>query len=255
METLKYKTSLDVLGTRMKAAVMVPSTNTIVEPDYYSIAPEGCTFHVGRILITNQSLNNDEEFQGLLLQIRSEIDKAIENVMTCEPDCMIMGMSAETFWGGKEGNLQFQKSIEDKTGLRVYTGADACNKALQLYGAKKIAVVTPYQEVGDQQVVAFFADYGYEVKKIIGLKCETAVAIAHVTEQELRETLIELNKEDVDAIVQVGTNLSMVRLAAEAEKWLGKPVIAINAATLWYALREQGINDRVYGFGSLLSEY
>jgi len=39
----------------------------------------------------------------------------------------------------------------------------------------------------------------------------------------------------------VGTNLSMVRLADEAERWLGKPVLAINAATLWHALRSNGI--------------
>ncbi|CAM5218946.1 Maleate isomerase [Ureibacillus acetophenoni] len=246
---------MDALGSRLKAAVMVPSTNTIVEPDYYSMAPNGCTFHVGRILIRNQSLSNDAEFENLLIQIRGAIDEAIDNVMTCEPDCMIMGMSAETFWGGKEGNLKFQTGIEEKTGLRVYTGADACNKALQLYNAKRIAVVTPYQEVGDAQVVAFFRDYGYEVVKIIGLKCETAVAIAHVSEERLRDTLIELNEEDVDAIVQVGTNLSMAKLAGEAEKWLKKPVIAINTATLWHALREQGIHDKVYGFGSLLSEH
>lgn len=246
---------MDALGSRLKAAVMVPSTNTIVEPDYYSMAPTGCTFHVGRILIKNQSLSNDSEFENLLIQIRGAIDEAIDNVMTCEPDCMIMGMSAETFWGGKEGNLQFQKGIEEKTALRVYTGADACNKALQLYNAKRIAVVTPYQEVGDAQVVAFFKDYGYEVVKIIGLKCETAVAIAHVTEEKLRDTLMELNQEDVDAIVQVGTNLSMAKLAGEAEKWLKKPVIAINTATLWHALREQGIKDKVYGFGNLLSKF
>ena len=60
---------------------------------------------------------------------------------------------------------------------------------------------------------------------------------------------------DVDAIVQCGTNLSMVRLADEAERWLGKPVIAINAATWWMALRENGIKDKVYGAGSLLREY
>ena len=43
--------------------------------------------------------------------------------------------------------------------------------------------------------------------------------------------------------MQVGTNLSMVRLAAEAERWLHKPVIAINAATWWMALRDNGIDD------------
>ena len=73
----------------------------------------------------------------------------------------------------------------------------------------------------------------------------------------LRETLIELdgNGRDVDAIVQVGTNLSMVRLAAAAEMWLGKPVIAINTATYWHALRACGIKDRIEGFGRLLEKF
>ena len=55
--------------------------------------------------------------------------------------------------------------------------------------------------------------------------------------------------------MQCGTNLSMVRLADEAERWLGKPVIAINAATWWMALRDNGIDDKVYGAGRLLREY
>jgi maleate isomerase len=65
----------------------------------------------------------------------------------------------------------------------------------------------------------------------------------------------ELNGRDVEAIVQVGTNLSMVRLADEAERWLDKPVLAINAVTLWHALRINGIPDRMRGFGSLLREH
>ena len=85
--------------------------------------------------------------------------------------------------------------------------------------------------------------------------CPTAIAIAHVQEDELRNALIEVNDSDIDALVQVGTNLSMVRLADEAERWLKKPVIAINAATWWHALRQNNINDKVYGCGSLLREF
>jgi maleate isomerase len=47
----------------------------------------------------------------------------------------------------------------------------------------------------------------------------------------------------------------MLRLADEAERWLNKPVIAINAATWWYALRENDINDRLQGCGRLLREF
>jgi maleate isomerase len=115
--------------------------------------------------------------------------------------------------------------------------------------------VTPYQPVGDKNVVRFFSDLGFEVAAIKGLRCPTAIAIAHVTQDELRNSLMEVNKPDVDALVQVGTNLSMVSLADEAERWLGKPVIAINAATYWMALRDNGIQDKVYGCGRLLREF
>ena len=44
-------------------------------------------------------------------------------------------------------------------------------------------------------------------------------------------------------------------LAEEAERWLGKPVIAINAATWWMAMRDNGIEEKVYGAGRLLREF
>jgi maleate isomerase len=109
--------------------------------------------------------------------------------------------------------------------------------------------------VGDRQVVRFFTDCGFEVVRIKGLKCPSPVQIAHVSEETLRDAIIELNGQDVDAIVQVGTNLAMARVAAMAEFWLGKPVVAINTATYWWALRQNGITDRVEGFGALLERF
>jgi len=245
----------DALGWRRKFGDIAPSTNTIVEPEFYQMTVPGVTAHFSRIHIRNQDLSSNDNFENLLTQIRAEIGSACERVLTAEPDYMVMGMSAETFWDGVEGNRQFIKQIKDITGLEVATGAEACERALKLYGAKKIGVITPYQSIGDENVVKFFTELGFEVAAIKGLKCPTAVAIAHVTQDELRDAIIEVNAPDVDAIVQCGTNLSMVTLADEAERWLGKPVIAINAATWWMALRDNGINDKVYGAGSLLREH
>ncbi|MEV0971208.1 maleate cis-trans isomerase family protein [Microtetraspora glauca] len=245
----------DALGWRRKFGVIAPSTNTIVEPDFYRMAVPGVTAHFSRIHIRDQNMDGDAGMERLLEQIREEIGAACERVLTCEPDYMVMGMSAETFWGGVEGNRQFVKQIHDITGLRVATGAEACERALKLYGARRIGVVTPYQPVGDANVVRFFGEIGFEVTAINGLRCPTAVSIAHVTEDELRKALLSVDGPDVDALVQCGTNLSMVGLADEAERWLGKPVIAINAATWWMALRDNGVEDKVHGAGSLLRDH
>lgn len=71
----------------------------------------------------------------------------------------------------------------------------------------------------------------------------------------LRDAIIEVDGPDVDAVVQVGTNLPAARVAVMAEVWLGKPVIALNTATYWHALRQNGIADKVQGFGRLPAEF
>jgi maleate isomerase len=115
--------------------------------------------------------------------------------------------------------------------------------------------LTPYQPVGDAQVARFFEESGWRVGAVHGLKRQSEVLIGHATEADLREGLQALAAEKVDAIVQAGTDLAVADLADEAERWLGIPVIAINVATYWSALRANGIDDRIRGFGSLLAEH
>lgn len=245
----------DVVGYRSKFAVIAPSTNTVVEHDFNRVSPRGITFHTGRIYIDEASLDSNDAFEGLLDQVRENITTAIRDVMTCDPDYLVMGMSAETFWGGIEGNQGFEQMVESESGLDVTTGATATREALELLDAETISFVTPYQPVGDEQVRGFYEECGFDVESVKGLKCPSATAIAEVTERELIAALREVDSPDVDAIVQVGTNLSMLELADEAERWLDKPVISINGATLWHALRANGFDDRFEGYGTLLREY
>lgn len=246
----------DSLGWRRKFGVIAPSTNTTVQPEFDRMRPPGVTNHFSRIVIPNMPLRSDEDFERLMQAIRASILDAVDAVMSAECDYLIMGMSAETFWDGLEGSRALEKRIEARAGVKIAMGSDACRAALAAYGGvRRIAVLTPYMPVGDRQVVRFFTDCGFAVVRIKGLKCPSPVAIAHVPETVLRDSVIELDGPDVDAIVQVGTNLAMARVAAIAEFWLGKPVVAINTATYWWALRQNGITDRIEGFGALLERF
>ncbi|BAY25287.1 maleate cis-trans isomerase-like protein [Calothrix sp. NIES-2100] len=245
----------DALGWRKKFGVLAPSTNTIVEPDFHAMAVPGVTSHMSRIHIRDQDLSSDEKMESLLQQVRDEIFFAIDRVMTAGIDYLVMGISAESIWQGMEGNNAFISRIEDRAGVRVASSGSAWQAVLAAFKVKKIAVITPYQPVGDDKVRRFFGDIGVEVVRLKGLRCPTAISIAEVSEDTLRQHLQELDGDDIDAIAQMGTNLSMLQLADEAERWLGKPVIAVNAATWWYALRQNDIQDRVYGCGRLLREF
>ncbi len=247
---------VDSLGFRMKFGVVAPSTNTSVQPEFDAMRPYGVTNHYGRIYIPDDPIGGDADFNTLMDNIRRELGGAIDRVMTCRPQHMIMGMSSETFWGGLEASKELKRKVEERAGVTVSMGSDASQMALRRYGdITRIGVVTPYMPVGDQQVRKFFADCGFEVVHLVGLKCKSPSLIAHVSEKELRDAVLAVNDSSVEAIIQVGTNLAMARLAGIAEFWLDKPVIAINTATYWHALRTNGITDRIYGFGSLLVEH
>jgi len=91
--------------------------------------------------------------------------------------------------------------------------------------------------------------------RIRGLQCGSPVLIAHVPQETLRAAVGELDGDDVDAVIQVGTNLAMARLAAQMEAERARPVLAINACIYWHALRTNGIADRIAGWGSLLQQH
>ena len=123
--------SKDRLGYIRKFGVIAPSTNTIVQPEFAMMEVPGVTSHYSRIHIRDQRMSTDEEMEYLLVQIREELSSCVERLMTLEPDYMVMGMSAETFWDGVEGNRKFVKQIQDLSGgLGVATGAESCVRAI-----------------------------------------------------------------------------------------------------------------------------
>jgi maleate isomerase len=245
----------DALGWRAKFAVLIPSTNTSVQPEFDAMRPVGVTNHISRIRIPNIPLHSDEDFNRLIALIAAAQDEAVDSVMSCAPTRLVLGISAETFWDGLQASRQLKQQLHERTGLPVSMGSEACDAAFSALGVRRIAVVTPYQPVGDRNVQRFFEESGLTVRRIKGLRCESPVKIAHVSEARLRDALVELDGDDIDGLVQVGTNLAMARLAGLAEAWLGKPVVAINTAIYWHALRDSGITDRIGGFGSLLERH
>ncbi len=245
----------DRLGYRMKFGVLGPATNTVVQPDFDDLRPAGVTNHYSRIETPNAQAVSDATFLAGVRVIGANTLDAVRGVMSCAPGYLVMGMSAVTFMGGVAGADAFARQVSEASGLRVSVGSHAVSAALRAYGARRVAFLSPYFPAANAEVRRYLTESGFMVVRDECLRCPTWTAIAEVDDDILRRTLASLDGDDVDALVQVGTNLSMVRLAAAAELWLGKPVIAINTATYWHALRACGITDRVAGFGRLMAEF
>ena len=246
----------DVLGWRGLFGVLGPSTNTVVQPEFDEMRPEGVTNHYSRILTPDANAVSNDTFMNATQVIAGNVIDAVDSVMTCSPSYLVMGMSAITFYGGVSGAREFERKIEEHSELPISIGSHATKAALDAYGdIENIAFLTPYFPAANEQVRKYFEESGFTIVKDECLKCPKWTAIAQVPPKCLWEAMNRLNSEDVDALVQVGTNLPMARLAAEFEIEFKKPVIAINTATYWHALRANGISDKIDGFGSLFSRF
>jgi maleate isomerase len=246
----------DALGWRAKLGVIAPATNTIVQPELDGMRPRGVSNQVHRVLIPDTPVGSETEFASMMASVRGHIEASLDMLMACSPTAVLFGMAAESFWEGVLDANALRDHLQTRTGVNVILGVHACEAAIRRYGSiRRIALITPYMPAGDAQVRRTFTDLGFEVVNLLGLKCNSPVLMAHESPERLRRAVREVDDPGVELILQVGANLGFATVAAEAERWLNKPVLAMNACTYWHALRQSGIEDRLDGYGSLLAEY
>lgn len=255
-----YGYGTDYYGYRKKFAVLVPSTNTAVEYEYNLMKPVGVVLATRACNIPPFKVVTEDDFVKMVQAIGASTEQGLRDALSVKPDHVIFGYSAETFWDGKERSDREFKRYNDIAreagGCAITFGAQAIQDALACFpGVKRIGVITPYMAVGDGMVVKFLKDIGYEVVRIAGHRSPGPVEIAHESFAKTRALVQEVDGDDVDLILQAGTNLYFVELAAKLERELNKPVLAINALTFWHALRSNGIRDRIVGYGRLLEEH
>ncbi len=249
----------DYLAWRMAFGITTPSVNTVVQPEYDDMRPAGVTNHLARMHMPQMAVHTDADFETMIGHIDAGLDEAVDRVMSCQPNHLILGISALAVWGGSTAASEAMKArIRARAGgtIGVTMSSDAVIAALRAYGVKRrIAIMEPYYPVIEPRLNGFLGEYGYEIVRFLHMRGKKPESYSVLRAQDMIAALREIDGDDIEAIVQFGANLPMARIADEAERWLDKPVISINVATYWHALRMNGIEDKVQGFGTLLSHH
>jgi maleate isomerase len=227
----------DTLADRRVLGVLVPYFNSVVEPELADLRPTGVTNQTGRFTMDANVLEN----------VRS----AGASLMTCGAETLLIGLSTESIPGGLGVLEKSAAQLADDTGLPVFTASHAMHLALRALDARKLGIVTPFDNAANGHVRAAFEDAGFEIASLIGLACPSLDRIGHISADAVRTAFRDAQHPGADALVQVGTGLPTVHLVDELEKDLGKAVVATNAALYWQALRAAGIEDVLPGAGRL----
>ncbi|MDE0799846.1 MAG: hypothetical protein OSB02_03805 [Rhodospirillaceae bacterium] len=246
----------DALGFRAKIGVLVPASNTIVEPEMAAMQPPGVTNHVSRMSRVNRPAHDLEKYKKFL-GASVEMVAAIDVLMACEPDVIVHGHSVDSLAKGLSGADAMRANMQTLSGgIPVMLPAHAMLKALEVLGKpKNLGILTPWMPPADEACTAFFNEAGYNILAIKGLQHPTPLHIATATPELLNQAVDEINVDGVDCIIKVGTNSSMSFLVDDMEARLGKPVLTVNVITYWAGLRQLGIEDPLKGFGQLVANH
>ncbi|SNS17447.1 maleate cis-trans isomerase family protein [Tropicimonas sediminicola] len=206
----------------MRAGLIVPSSNTVVEDVWSSLAPArpDLRCHFTRLSVTriDQSNATDAQFE------RDRLLRAAALLAELEPDRLVWAGTAAA-WLGFERDRALCDLIEAETGIPATTSLLAINAALAELGAKQIGLLTPYTAETEAAIVANYAAAGIEVAAKRRLDLEVNRDFGTIPPERLRDLAEELAAQGVDAIAIICTNLLGAPLVTESGLIGGAPVV------------------------------
>lgn len=256
----------DVRSFNRKFRLIIPATNTSMEHELWSIifknqGPDGLRgvgLHTANVITPKPKLETEADLMEYKEQFLGGLRSAVDTSALAQPQYMIMGMNLEHVLGGIDEIRAPMTDIEAYSDLSWATWHDAIHAALGNYGAKRIGILTPFDKKGNEFAKQMFEDLGFEVISSVGFSCANALHIAHVPDWAKEKAILELLATDenkLHAVVQCGTNMSLIDVTEKLEPVIEIPILGINTVTFWYALRENGFEGALVGAGRLLREF
>ncbi|WP_404341937.1 hypothetical protein [Pseudoalteromonas mariniglutinosa] len=237
-----------------KVGVLTPATNVTVENELWNMKIDPVTIATSRIKIDTLDWTAPDGIQKFVEAVASRLPETAKRLQ-CKPDSLLLAISSSSLWGGLEGNEKLKNHISSITGLDMVTPADAVVAAVNKLKLKRVGVITPFPSLADKRIVNFFKEFNVEVVSQKGMRADNPTEIGHFSERVLLDAVKEVNSDKVDAVIQLGTELTMARVAPIAEGWLNKPVFSVNATTWWHFLRKNKFEHQLSGWGTLLQNY
>jgi maleate cis-trans isomerase len=131
----------------------------------------------------------------------------------------------------------------------VATAFGSVLAALEVLGATRVALGTPYSEETTLRGKALLEEHGVEVVSHGRLKNVTN--IYDETPERARALGRAVDAQAAQAVFLSGLGMPTISILDTLEQELGKPVISAASATMWQALRLSGVRNPVSGYGRL----
>jgi len=262
-----------------RIGALLPATNPVVEPDFYTVVPRGITVHFERLWNGrwgNQPEMPDDEQYGVKLtseeagivdwalfgfnatKMNEDVGRGVRSLANIGPDLLVYACTSGTW---HKGNLAFDRrmseAMEQAGGAPAITAVGSCLEAMRFMGARRVSVAGPYRNFHlRNRLKPFLEEAGFEVVSADGEPwMQDSMNPRDIDVQEPRviaDFVPTVVRDEADTVFLPGTAWRALEAVDELEQKLGKRVITVNQATIWMALRRVGWTSPVQGYGELL---
>jgi maleate isomerase len=229
-----------------RIGLIVPSSNSTVEPEFWKMAPKNVTVHAARMQISENTLEG-------LRRMEKDAERAASLLSDAAVDVVCYACTSGSFYGGIEHERRLADRLQEAArGIPVITTSQAAMSALTALGVRRVAVATPYIDEINAKLVRFFEENGFDVVKLAGLQIVENLTVGRQGPTAAYDLSKTVDSQEAEAIFISCTNFRTVEIVERLETELGKPATSANVATFWYAMRKIGLTDGQGGLGRLL---
>jgi maleate isomerase len=230
-----------------RIGLLVPSSNTTVEPEFYRALPKDVTLHVARLHLTQIATDS-------IASMVSDIETQSADLASADVDIIVLGAAAPSFLKGLGYDREMAKKIEAASGRRATTTSTALVEALQHLGVSRLVLGAAYDDKVNAIAKSFLEVNGFNVLGAHGLGLVDNLVVGRLDVSSAYELARKIDRPDAEAIVLACTNWKTMDAIERLERELGKPVVSTTQVSIWAALRAIGRIDGVPGYGRLLRD-
>jgi maleate isomerase len=228
-----------------RIGLMVPSSNTTVEPEFYRALPREVTLHTARLYLTRIAPES-------ILQMVQDMETQAKLLASADVDVIVLGATAPSFLKGLGYDRELIGKIEAATERRATTTSTALIEALAHVGAKRVVLGSAYDDRVNGIAKAFLEASGIEVLGMEGLGLVDNLIVGRLGSETAYDVALRVDRPEAEAVVLACTNWRTLDAIERIERDTGKPVISTSQASIWAALRMIGYSESIGGYGTLL---
>ncbi|MDQ6820592.1 MAG: aspartate/glutamate racemase family protein [Actinomycetota bacterium] len=210
-----------------RVGLIVPSSNTVAEVDFYRHLPAGATLHTARMYLDEVT----PEDEAVMLD--EHLPGALRDLATAGPDVVVFACTSAGALRGNAWEQELIARIGRRTSARAISVAAAVRKAIAARGAQRVGVLTPYVDGLNDKIRASLEEEGIAVAGIHGMGIVANSEIGAVEPERIAEFASEkFQGASVELLFVSCTNLRALEARERIEHDLGLPVVTSNHAAL-----------------------